>query len=108
MKKKELIFVLLLFVAAALFYGVTAYQKKASDVAAISIDGTLWKEVSLSEDGTYTIETPQGYNIVQIQKHTAAVIEADCPDQLCVQQKSIKQPHEMIVCLPHKVVVEIK
>ena len=33
--------------------------------------------------------------------------EADCPDKLCVHQKAISKNHEMIVCLPNKVVVEV-
>ena len=33
--------------------------------------------------------------------------EADCPDQICVRHKAISKSGESIVCLPHKVVVEI-
>ena len=36
------------------------------------------------------------------------MIEADCPDQLCVHQKAISKDRETIVCLPNKVVVEVK
>ena len=36
------------------------------------------------------------------------MIEADCPDKLCVHQKAIERTNETIVCLPHKVVVEIQ
>lgn len=108
MKRKEIIFIMVLLIAVGLFYGITANNKKSSQTVSISIDGDIWKEIPLTENNTYTIETSQGYNIVQIKNHTAAVIEADCPDQLCVQQKSIQNIHEMIVCLPHKMVVEIK
>ena len=34
--------------------------------------------------------------------------EADCPDKYCVKQGKIKNVGETIVCLPHKVVVEIE
>jgi hypothetical protein len=33
--------------------------------------------------------------------------EADCPDKLCVQEKAVSKNGETIVCLPHRVVVEI-
>ena len=36
------------------------------------------------------------------------MIEADCPDQLCVHQKKISMNHESIICLPNRVVVEIE
>mgnify|MGYP000590388048 CR=1 FL=1 len=33
--------------------------------------------------------------------------EADCPDKYCVKQGKITKTRQNIVCLPHKVVVEI-
>ena len=33
--------------------------------------------------------------------------EADCPDKYCVKQGKITRTRQNIVCLPHKVVVEI-
>ena len=36
------------------------------------------------------------------------MIDADCPDQLCVKQKKISLKNETIVCLPNKVVIEIE
>lgn len=33
--------------------------------------------------------------------------EADARTKLCVHQKAISKNHEMIVCLPNKVVVEV-
>ena len=32
---------------------------------------------------------------------------ADCPDKLCVKQKAISKKGESIVCLPHKLVVQV-
>lgn len=36
------------------------------------------------------------------------MIEADCPDKLCVHQGYISRVGEVLVCIPNKVVVEIK
>ena len=33
--------------------------------------------------------------------------DADCPDKLCVKTGRISKTGETIVCLPHRVVVEI-
>lgn len=33
--------------------------------------------------------------------------EADCPDKYCVKQGEINKIRQNIVCLPHKIVVEI-
>ena len=34
--------------------------------------------------------------------------EADCPDQICRKHKAIDKSGETIVCLPHKVVIEVE
>lgn len=108
MKKKEMLFFAILFIVAGVFCLVALQKNSDAQTVSISIDGTIQKQFELSNDQTYTIQTPQGYNTLQIQNYKAKVTEADCPDQLCVQQKSISHAGEMIVCLPHKVVVEIK
>ena len=46
-------------------------------------------------------------NVLTIRDGRADMTEADCPDKLCVHQKAISKNHEMIVCLPNKVVVEV-
>ena len=47
-------------------------------------------------------------NHLIIKDCKADVTEADCPDQICVDQKAISKEGETIVCLPNKVVVEVK
>ena len=34
--------------------------------------------------------------------------KADCKDQICADHKAIEKSGETIVCLPHKVVIEIR
>ena len=36
------------------------------------------------------------------------MLEANCPDEICVHHKPISKNGETIVCLPNKVVVVIK
>ncbi len=36
------------------------------------------------------------------------MVKADCPDQLCVNQKPVSKNHESIICLPNRVVVEVE
>lgn len=108
MKKKEILFFIIILIAAGIFCIIAPKINTTSDSVSVSIDGELYQQFDLSNSENITIETEQGYNILKIQNHTAKVIEADCPDQLCVQQKSISHTGELIVCLPHKMVVEIK
>ena len=57
---------------------------------------------------TIPIETEYGYNLIEIGDEEVRVIEADCPDKIDVKQGYISRIGETIVCLPNKMVVEIK
>ena len=108
MKKKEMIFFTVLLIVAVVFYIITSKSNTEHNTITVSIDGTVYKEFDLYQNQNYTIQTEQGYNVLQIQNHKATIIEADCPDQLCVQQKAVSHKGELIVCLPHKMVIEVK
>ena len=72
----------------------------------VKVDGVIQGTYSLSEDGR--IEINDGTNVIEISNGKADMIEADCPDQLCVNQKAVSRNHENIICLPNKVVVEVE
>ena len=54
------------------------------------------------------IKTEFGENKIEIDGRSVKVIEADCPDQLDVKQGAINKPGQMIVCLPNRLVLELK
>lgn len=63
---------------------------------------------SLSEDDTIAVRgTDDGYNLILISGAAVRVTDADCPDKLCVRQRSISKSGESIICLPHKLVITI-
>ncbi|NLJ78754.1 MAG: NusG domain II-containing protein [Tissierellia bacterium] len=77
----------------------------------IQVDGDEIKKIIFDKKiigKTIPIETEFGYNLVEIGDKRVRVIEADCPDQLDVKQGYISRPGEIIVCLPNKLVIEIK
>lgn len=57
---------------------------------------------------TIPIETKYGYNLIEFGDEQVRVIEADCPDKIDVKQGYISKIGETIVCLPNKLVIEIK
>ncbi|MDO4453661.1 MAG: NusG domain II-containing protein [Eubacteriales bacterium] len=75
-------------------------------------DGAEQGRYLLSEEQDVEIalnqENQEGKNILRIRDGSADMIYADCPDQLCVNQKEIDKVGETIVCLPHKIVVEVE
>ncbi len=81
-----------------------------SPVARITRDGVLLEEIDLQRvDAPYSfsLEDGSGTNIVQVERGRVRVSEADCPDQVCVNQGWITDGTAPIVCLPHKLMIEI-
>ena len=69
--------------------------------------------ISFSLPVTYTssggsLVSGSGTNTLVIKNNRSKMKEADCPDQLCVNQKAISKNNESIICLPNKVVVEVE
>ena len=54
------------------------------------------------------METDEGYNVIEVKDGYADCTDADCRDGLCVDQKKISRKDETIICLPHKVIIEIE
>lgn len=74
----------------------------------VRINGTAVTSYPLSSDRTETISCPDGgSNTLEIIDGAARMKEADCPDNVCVGMHRISKPGETIVCLPHKLVLEI-
>lgn len=77
---------------------------EAKTTAEISVDGKLYRTVSLQEDRVLQIDTPHGHNTVEIAGGKLQVIAADCPDGFCMAQPP-RNSGAPIVCLPHRLVI---
>lgn len=64
-------------------------------------------ELPLGQDATKTVTTDLGANVIEIKDGRVHVEEADCPNQDCVHQGWIDAAGQQIVCLPHKLTVDI-
>ncbi len=108
--KFDLIFIgTLLFAGLVSLFLITSYvTKQNGSTVQILTAGKVYgtydlrnvKKIPILVDGTVT-------NMLQIENGKAKMIEADCPDKLCLHQKAIAHQGETIVCLPNKIVVEI-
>ncbi len=108
MKHKNLKWILIfmaLCILCAVFYLVTPREKSLT--AEITSDGNLIKTVNLDENAEFTVEN-NGYNTIKVENGKIAVIDADCPDKICVNQGYISGGVLPIVCLPHKLVITVK
>ena len=84
--------------------------KTQGDYVSVKINGEEKYRYSLSENVDtviYTGENNNQENRLIIENNQAYVVSADCPDKICVGHRPVSNVNESIVCLPHKVVVEI-
>ena len=112
MSKNAKIILILLLAAAILSAGFILVQRKQtpSPVARITLDGEVVREIPLDEveEGySFTVESGAGTNTILVEPGRIRVSEADCPDQVCVNQGFISDGTVPVVCLPHKLMIEI-
>ncbi len=110
MKKKylrDIILAVFLILVSAVALLVWQGSAEKGDYAVVTVDGKEIARYSLYEDREVTVDCIGGKNTLKISKGCADVTEADCPDKVCVDHRSISNKGETIVCLPHKVVVKI-
>ena len=43
-----------------------------------------------------------------MQDESIGVVEADCADHICIDEGFISRPGQTVVCLPHKVLIEVR
>ena len=110
MKGKTLFWIVLFGALAVLGAGVYLLHG-GGKTARIYVDGALYDTVDLTaaaEPYERTIETAYGWNTLRIGRGEIQVIDADCPHQDCVKQGAISEGAIPIVCLPHRLVIQIK
>lgn len=105
-KKDFILAVLILCIALLAFLAHQVIGSGGAGKVTIKVNGELKGTYSLSED--QEIEINGGTNVLQIKNGRADMTEADCPDQLCVNQRAVSRQGESIICLPNKVVVEVE
>lgn len=64
-------------------------------------------ELPLSKDGSLTVETSLGTNVIAVRDGAAFMAEADCPKGDCLRQRAISVPGQQLICLPHQLWVEV-
>lgn len=107
-KKPDLIFIIILCLTGILLSTLIHLPRSGSgNYVEIRSDGKVLHTYPLSTDRTEHIRTGYGVNIFYIKEKTVYMKDADCPDKVCVKMHGISKTGETIVCLPHRLVLEI-
>ena len=112
MKKNDLVLIgalLLLCGIGAVFF----FTRADSDMrhAVITQDNVQLYDIPLTgHTGTeeIVITDAHGTTTICIEGETIAVVDADCPDLVCVKTGKAEKKGDVIACLPHKLLVEVK
>ena len=92
--------------------GSTYTASDAGDAAAAlyavvqNSDG-FYQVLSLGEDATVTVTGSLGTNIIEVANGRVRCLESDCSNQTCVKQGWVSGRGQTVVCLPHKLIVQV-
>ncbi len=109
LKRNDIILILFLLILGLLpiFLPLTGNEIL---YAHITVNGETERVIELSKNQheEFTITTSKGSNTIHINNGKISVHDADCPDQFCVKTAPISKNGEIIACLPHKLLIEIR
>lgn len=113
MKKYDYIVIVMVIAIAIGSLGVLTIKPRGgytSKYVVISSENKVVKRISLNDKTkeTFTVKNGLGENTIEISNGNVFIHDADCPDKICIKDGAIREPGQILVCLPNKVVVEIK
>lgn len=109
MKKNDIILCIAVVVVAAVAGLILLLNKEEGGNVMVYVGGYEYETYSLSEEGIHKIDIGSGmYNTFEIKDGKAVMVEASCPDKLCMSQREIHYNHETITCLPNLVVLQVE
>ena len=115
-KRGDVIVVLLLMVGSFLPLGIFSYVQATADHSNMQVvvqaDGEIVHVFDLVDDGeteTFRYEDEHGHsNTIVRTGMTVTMTDANCSDQVCVRMGEVALVGDTILCLPHKVLVEVR
>ncbi len=107
-KKADIILSAAFIAVAVLMLLGAVFFKTDGKTVEITVDGENFGVYQLDKDQTIEVKSDFGVNIVEIKDGRVRVTEADCPDKYCVSHVPVENHGETVVCLPHKMIVEVK
>lgn len=107
-KRNDFILIGAVLVICIAIFAFIQLTKKEGSTVIVTVGGKVYDTFDLSKDTEFTVKLDNGaYNTFQIKNGYADMIDASCPDKLCVKHKPIHYNNETIVCLPDKVVLKV-
>lgn len=108
MKRKDIMLIIALLLLAGLFAILFGREKRPGGRIRVTVGQEEYGSYDLGKNQEIEIRTERGTNVLVIEEGQAYIRDADCPDRCCVRQGRISRWGESLICLPHRVVVEVE
>ena len=109
--KYDIITIVLILVISFSFISYFFISDKANATGFdIYVDGNLhssYKFSQLKNGQIIELNTEYGYNKFIYENNSVMCIETDCKDKLEIKTGKIKKVNQILVCMPHKLIVQI-
>lgn len=102
-----------IIIAAAIILLVSSYalfRRPAGNTAVVSVDGVETARIDLLERTPRTLEVHGTSGVLLLEvpgDGSVRVIQAPCPDQICVHTKAARTAGDTIICVPNRVVIAV-
>lgn len=100
--------ILLLSAGAALWLRGRAPSGRTANVYQDGVCIASFDLDAVTETEQHRVESQGGSNVIEVGPEGIRVLEADCPDQVCVHAGWLTDSAAPIVCLPHKLVIRLE
>jgi len=109
-KKNELLLIAGVLLVAALIFAWTRLESaglaRADAHVQVAVDGEQRLLLPGGAVGMHEIAGQAGQrNVVEVLGEGVRMIEANCPDQWCIRKGIVPRGADIIVCLPHRLIV---
>ena len=103
---RDIALILIILALSTVILIVTRSRREQGAYVVVMVQNEEIARFSLDIDGTYDING--GTNTIEIKDGRVRMLEASCPNHLCIHQGWIRLEGQSIVCLPNKVIVTVR
>lgn len=102
----RLVVLILLLGVGASFYFVG--QRPKGQQVIVEQDGRIVFTAPLREDRTVALAGPHGETVVAIRNGRACIVDASCPNKVCMGMGEVSRQGELIACVPNALLLHIE
>ena len=103
---RDIALILVMITVGTVLLLVSGSRREEGAYIVVMVQNEEVARYSLAIDGIYDIDG--GTNTIEIENGRVRMVEAFCPNHLCIRQGWIHLEGQSIVCLPNKVTVIVR